>query len=81
MLSDFFFPAIPFPIFATGYHITENEMGNNNMQRILFEKANLIQKTIPKRNRFEFRGELLFSSNLSFLSDVYSPPLLQFHKL
>lgn len=45
------------------------------MQRIPFEKLNHIQiqiQTVLKRNIFEVRRDLMFSSNLSFLSYVYS---------
>lgn len=68
----YFFSSTTFPIFTTDYHITENETGKNSMQKILFQKPNHIQKTIPKINSFEFRGEFILSSNLSFLFYVYS---------
>lgn len=58
--------------FSTRYHLIGNETGKNNMQRIIFKKPNHIQMTVLKKNSFEFRGELLFSSNLSFLSYAYS---------
>lgn len=57
MLSEylFYFPALHFPIFSTGYHITENKTHKNNMQRILFEKPNHIQKTLPRERALNSR--------------------------
>lgn len=42
------------------------------MQGIIFEKSYHIQMALLRRSSFEFRGESLFFSNLSFLSYVYS---------
>lgn len=57
---------------STIYHHTGNETDKNNIQRILFEKSYHTQMTVLRRNSFEFRGESLSSSNLYFLSYVYS---------